>query len=50
MVDEPQRYGGTIAPLIVKDMVVAGVSEFVELFAQTTIVASRSGMRNIAEE
>jgi glucose dehydrogenase len=26
MPDEPQRYGGTVAPLIVKDMVVAGVS------------------------
>jgi PQQ-dependent dehydrogenase (methanol/ethanol family) len=26
MVDEPQRYGGTIAPLVVKDMVIAGVS------------------------
>jgi PQQ-dependent dehydrogenase (methanol/ethanol family) len=26
MPDEPQRYGGTMAPLIVKDMVVAGVS------------------------
>ena len=26
MWDEPQKYGGTIAPLIVKDMVVAGVA------------------------
>ena len=26
MPDEPQRYGGTVAPLIVKDMVIAGVS------------------------
>src|SRR4029453_19188889 len=26
MVDEPQRYGGTMAPLVIKDMVVAGVS------------------------
>ena len=26
MPDEPQRYGSTVAPLIVKDMVVAGVS------------------------
>ena len=26
MPDEPQKYGGTIAPLIVKDMVIAGVA------------------------
>ena len=26
MPDEPQHYGGTVAPLVVKDMVVAGVS------------------------
>jgi len=26
MWDEPQRYGGTVAPLIVKDMVIAGVA------------------------
>jgi PQQ-dependent dehydrogenase (methanol/ethanol family) len=26
MPDEPQKYGGTMAPLIVKDMVIAGVS------------------------
>jgi PQQ-dependent dehydrogenase (methanol/ethanol family) len=26
MPDEPQKYGGTVAPLIVKDMVIAGVS------------------------
>jgi len=26
MPDEPQKYGGTLAPLIVKDMVIAGVS------------------------
>jgi len=26
MWDEPQRYGGTVAPLVVKDMVVAGVA------------------------
>jgi PQQ-dependent dehydrogenase (methanol/ethanol family) len=26
MFDEPQRYGGTMAPLVVKDMVVVGVS------------------------
>ena len=26
MPDEPQHYGGTVAPLIVKDMVIAGVS------------------------
>ena len=26
MTDEPQRYGGTMAPLVVKDMVVVGVS------------------------
>lgn len=26
MFDEPQRYGGTVAPLIVKDMVIAGVA------------------------
>ncbi len=26
MPDEPQRYGGTVAPLIVKDMVIAGVA------------------------
>jgi PQQ-dependent dehydrogenase (methanol/ethanol family) len=26
MPDEPQRYGGTMAPLVVKDMVIAGVS------------------------
>jgi PQQ-dependent dehydrogenase (methanol/ethanol family) len=26
MVDEPQRYGGTMAPLVVKDMVIVGVS------------------------
>ena len=26
MPDEPQKYGGTVAPLVVKDMVVAGVS------------------------
>ncbi len=26
MPDEPQRYGGTIAPLVVKDLVIAGVS------------------------
>ncbi len=26
MIDEPQRYGGTIAPLVVKDMVIAGVA------------------------
>ncbi len=26
MWDEPQRYGGTVAPLVVKDMVIAGVA------------------------
>lgn len=26
MPDEPQRYGGTVAPLVVKDMVIAGVA------------------------
>lgn len=26
MPDEPQRYGGTVTPLVVKDMVIAGVS------------------------
>ena len=26
MFDEPQRYGGTVAPLVVKDMVIAGVA------------------------
>ena len=26
MPDEPQKYGGTVAPLIVKDMVIAGVA------------------------
>ena len=26
MPDEPQKYGGTLAPLIVKDMVIAGVA------------------------
>src|SRR6185436_16794322 len=26
MPDEPQRYGGTMAPLIVKDMIIAGVA------------------------
>ena len=26
MPDEPQKYGGTVAPLVVKDMVIAGVS------------------------
>src|ERR1700678_3026854 len=26
MPDEPQHYGGTVSPLIVKDMVIAGVS------------------------
>ena len=26
MWDEPQKYGGTVAPLIVKDMVIAGVA------------------------
>jgi len=26
MIDEPQRYGGTVAPLVVKDLVIAGVS------------------------
>ena len=26
MPDEPQNYGGTVAPLVVKDMVIAGVA------------------------
>ena len=26
MPDEPQHYGGTMSPLVVKDMVIAGVS------------------------
>ena len=26
MPDEPQHYGSTVAPLVVKDMVIAGVS------------------------